>query len=336
MGTCIVITSINHPTAAVAAFARRSPGDVLVVGDAKTPGGWHCPGAAFVGLAEQESLAFRIVKLLPRNHYTRKMVGYLLAAARDVEVIVDTDDDNIPKAEWEFPGFEIACDVVAGPPGFVNVYRLFTSGRIWPRGLPLRLIDDRRPVEIGRSTRTSRVGVWQGLADGDPDVDALYRLTHREPMSFETRAPVVLAESVVSPFNSQNTAWRRELFPLLYLPAHVSFRFTDILRGLVAQPIMWSEGYRLGFTGATVDQKRNAHDLRQDFEDEIPMYVHGENVVAIVTRAIADCPDIPSKLYEAYRALVAATIVPRPELAVLSAWLRDLDGICVDRETRKT
>lgn len=231
MGTCIVITSINHPTAAVAAFARRSPGDVLVVGDAKTPGGWHCPGAAFVGLAEQESLAFRIVKLLPRNHYTRKMVGYLLAAARDVEVIVDTDDDNIPKAEWEFPGFEIACDVVAGPPGFVNVYRLFTSGRIWPRGLPLRLIDDRRPVEIGRSTRTSRVGVWQGLADGDPDVDALYRLTHREPVSFEARAPVVLAESVVSPFNSQNTAWRRELFPLLYLPAHVSFRLRTSFGG---------------------------------------------------------------------------------------------------------
>ncbi|MEI6240722.1 MAG: DUF288 domain-containing protein [Planctomycetia bacterium] len=331
MGSCIVITSINPPTAAVAAFARRSPGDVLVVGDAKTPGDWHCPGAVFVGLPEQESLAFRIVELLPCNHYTRKMVGYLLAATRDIDVIVDTDDDNIPKAEWAFPRFEIACDVVTGPAGYVNVYRLFTSGRIWPRGLPLRLIDDRRPVEIGRSTQTSRVGVWQGLADGDPDVDALYRLTHREPVSFAARAPVALAEGVVSPFNSQNTAWRRELFPLLYLPACVSFRFTDILRGLVAQPIMWSEGYRLGFTGATVDQKRNAHDLRQDFAEEIPMYVHGEKVVAVVKRAIADCPDIPSKLFEAYRGLVAAEIVPRQELAILSAWLHDLDAIRVER-----
>jgi hypothetical protein len=332
MGNCIVITSINPPTEAVAAFARRSPGNVLVVGDAKTPREWQCPGARFVSLTEQESLPFQTVELLPRNHYTRKMVGYLLAAMRDVDVIVDTDDDNIPKAEWEFPGFEIPCDVVTGPAGFVNIYRLFTSGRIWPRGLPLRLIDDPRPVELGRSTRTSRVGVWQGLADGDPDVDALYRLTHREPVSFAARAPVSLAEGVLSPFNSQNTAWRRELFPLLYLPACVSFRFTDILRGLVAQPIMWSEGYRLGFTGATVDQRRNAHDLWRDFEDEIPMYVHGEKVVAVVTRAIADCPDIPSKLSEAYRALVAAEIVPRQELAILSAWLHDLDAIRVERE----
>ena len=28
----------------------------------------------------------------------------------------------------------------------------------------------------------SRVGVWQGLADGDPDVDAIYRLTVGEPL----------------------------------------------------------------------------------------------------------------------------------------------------------
>lgn len=330
MGTSsIVITSINPPTAAVVAFAQRSPGQVIVVGDTKTPNAWHCPGAVFVGLSEQESLAFRIVECLPRNHYTRKMVGYLLAARSDVDVIVDTDDDNIPKAEWAFPSFEVACDVVTGPAGFVNIYRLFTSDRIWPRGLPLRLIDDRRPVEVDGSTRISRVGVWQGLADGDPDVDALYRLTRCEPVSFAVRAPVVLAEGVVSPFNSQNTAWRRELFPLLYLPAHVSFRFTDILRGLVAQPIMWSEGYRLGFTGATVDQARNAHDLWHDFKDEVPMYVHGEKVVAVVTRAIADCPDIPSKLSAAYRALVAAAIVPRQELTVLSAWLHDIDGIGV-------
>ena len=54
MGHCIVITSINPPTGAVAAFARRSPENVLVVGDAKTPREWQCPGAAFVSLPEQE------------------------------------------------------------------------------------------------------------------------------------------------------------------------------------------------------------------------------------------------------------------------------------------
>ena len=41
----------------------------------------------------------------------------------------------------------------------------------------------------------------------------------------------------------------------MYLPTFVTFRFTDILRSYVAQPIMWNAGYRLGFTNATVTQK---------------------------------------------------------------------------------
>ena len=37
-----------------------------------------------------------------------------------------------------------------------------------------------------------------------------------------------------SPFNSQNTIWFKEIFPLLYLPVSCSMRATDIIRGLVA------------------------------------------------------------------------------------------------------
>ena len=59
---------------------------------------------------------------------------------------------------------------------------------------------------------------------------------------------MVLGTGTMSPFNTQNTLIRKELFALLYLPTYVTFRFTDILRGLVAQPIMWAAGYALGFT----------------------------------------------------------------------------------------
>ena len=51
----------------------------------------------------------------------------------------------------------------------------------------------------------------------------------------------------------------------MYLPAFVSFRFTDILRGYVAQRIMWDYGLRLGFLPPNVFQKRNEHDLMADF-----------------------------------------------------------------------
>ena len=63
----------------------------------------------------------------------------------------------------------------------------------------------------------------------DPDVDAVYRLTRKTPLFFDRAAePVVLASDTWTPFNSQNTLFYREAFPLLYLPCHVSFRMTDI------------------------------------------------------------------------------------------------------------
>ena len=117
------------------------------------------------------------------------------------------------------------------------------------------------------------VGIWQGLTDGDPDVIAVFRMTNGKLCFFKHREPVVLRQHTATPFNSQNTLIRKELFPLLYLPATVSFRFTDILRGLVAQPIMWLYGYHLGFIEVTVTQKRNVHNYFNDFLAKVHIFV---------------------------------------------------------------
>jgi hypothetical protein len=113
----------------------------------------------------------------------------------------------------------------------------------------------------------------------------------------------------------------------MYLPAHVTFRFTDILRGLIAQPIMWLYNYQLGFTNATVIQKRNPHDYFKDFISEIPMYQHCENVVGIVESAINKDKSICDNLYEAYRALHKAGIVNEKEFSILDAWLKDVTNL---------
>ena len=161
--------------------------------------------------------------------------------------------------------------------GWVNIYHHFSDQPIWPRGLPLRNINDSRDkLQWQKEKINQRIGIWQGLADEDPDVDAIYRLTSNTPCIFQKKEPVVLEKGTVCPFNSQNTAIQKELFPLLFLPSFVTFRFTDILRGIIAQPILWQHDYRLGFTEATVVQKRNEHDYFKDFESEVPMYLHTE------------------------------------------------------------
>lgn len=324
MNQAIVITSIFDPSEAVKAYAAIPDVRLIVVGDQKTPPNWTCDGADYLSIIDQAAFAPELSKAIPFDHYSRKMIGYLTALKSGAEIIIDTDDDNLPKPNWGFPKYEGAFEQIDVGRGFVNVYQWFTNSNIWPRGLPLDLIStDFRP-KAQTKLGNFRVGVWQGLADGDPDVDAVYRLTSDQLCCFDDRTPVVLANGTVSPFNSQNTAIIRPLFPLLYLPAHVTFRFTDILRGLVAQPLMWLHGYSLGFTRATVIQERNPHDYMQDFISEFPMYLHCRDVVDIVSDAISESSSLVDNLHKAYSALLAREIVVAEEMHTLDAWLSEL------------
>ena len=327
MKKAIVITSIFEPTEAVKRFAALKDYSLIVVGDKKSPAGWKHENVIYISVDDQQAMDFELVKILPYNHYCRKMLGYLKAIETGAEVIVDTDDDNIPMEEWSFPSFEGKSDLLCGTKGFINIYQLFTKKKIWPRGLPLNLISKNFELEKFVKEADVKVGIWQGLADEDPDVDAIYRLTSDEPCYFEKRAPVVLDKAIISPFNTQNTLIRKELFALMYLPTYVTFRFTDILRGLVAQPIMWLYDYHLGFTDATVVQKRNPHDYMKDFISEIPMYEYCERVIELVTGAIIPSESIETNLYNAYLALHKENIVCDKEMLTLKAWLNDIQKL---------
>lgn len=318
-----VITSIQYPTKAVVAFANIANNNVIVVGDKKSPPHWACDEVQYISVKEQDDAAYALGRCLPYNHYSRKMFGYLEAIKNGADIIIDTDDDNIPKEDWSFPLFDGEYNVIQENKGYINIYGLYTSHKIWPRGLPLRYINQPAVDKNEVSSKNIKVGVWQGLADGDPDVDAIYRLTNNEACYFEEKRCYVLGKDTITPYNSQNTATRRALFPLLYLPAHVSFRFTDILRGLIAQPIMWLYDYHLGYTGATVTQERNLHDFQQDFELEVPMYLHSERIVALVADCISRQRSLEDNLLEAYQALCRAGIVCRNEIKTLEAWLAD-------------
>jgi hypothetical protein len=322
----VVVTSISPPTAAVRCFAERSPGRLIVVGDRKTPAGWTLAQTEYLAPDAQVARGGALAGLLPWNHYCRKMLGYLRAAERGAEVIFDTDDDNFPTPDWQIPAFAGIFATTREGLGFVNIYRAFSDAHIWPRGFPLRSILDPKVVLARESITTApaTVGIWQMLADGDPDVDAIYRLVDNRRQFFQDREPLVLGAGTLCPFNSQATAFRQPLFPLLYLPTSVTFRFTDILRGLVAQPILWAAGYSLGFTKAMVVQERNPHDFLKDFESELPGYLHAERVPEIVAAVIRREASVAENLVAAYAALQRAGIVGAEEPRILAAWLEDL------------
>ncbi len=326
MSKRIVITTIYPPTAAVEGYAGIEGWTLTCVGDRKTPQEWSCDGAEYLAPEWQSASGFSLAGVLPWDHYSRKMVGYLRAIELGASVIVDADDDNVPAEPWNgFPSFEGSYASTPGSLGFVNGYQLFTDSLVWPRGLPLdRVLSGPRLVREDLADSACSVGVWQALANGDPDVDAIFRLVIGQPVTFGDAPPVVFESGTLCPFNSQNTAFRRECFPLLYLPTRVSFRYTDILRGVVAQPIMWATGLRLGMAAATVTQERNPHDLMRDFDSEVPMYLTVSEAARIATAASDPRRSITENLVGVYHALADHGIVPPEELVSLDAWVTDL------------
>lgn len=318
----IVFTTIQQPTPGVKAWCALKDWKVIGIGDRKTPLPWVQENCIFLTDGQQEKEQNAFIKALPWNHYTRKMVGYAWAMTLGADVIVDVDDDNIPKEDWSLLPFD-GRYLVTNKGEFVNVYTFFTAAPIWPRGFPLRRVLQESATTL--DPKDAKIGVWQMLVDKDPDVDAIHRLTWRWGDSyFDNRPPVVLGFGSTCPFNSQSTAWRKELFPLLYLPS-VNFRFTDILRSLVAQPIMWQLGYHVGFTGPTVVQERNLHDPLADFESEIPMYLHSERIPAIVEEATKSEKTIFDKLWAAYVALLNEKIVDQKEMQRLGLWIKEFE-----------
>ncbi len=321
MDKFIVITSIFEPSEAVRRFACVDGWQLVVVADKKTPPDWCHENAVFLSVPDQLEMGYPLVKNLSWNHYARKMLGYLYAMQQGAEMIADEDDDNLPLPRWGKVALDGVLDTLTQP-GFVNIYRFFTDEFIWPRGFPMDELQ--APVPTGMVRKRSRVGIWQFLADEDPDVDAVYRMLFNKPVTFRDREPIVLDEGVYCPFNSQNTLILKDAFAALYLPAFVTFRFTDILRGVVAQPLLWAAGLRLGFGPATAVQLRNPHDYLKDFESEIPAYLQSRKAAYLAADAVRADRPMTENLLAVYESLAEHGIVPRQEVELCQAWVDSL------------
>lgn len=317
---CVVITTINVKSRGIIAYESVKNLNILLIGDKKTPLLTNSNNSIFYAVDAQEELGLSIASKLPYNHYARKNIGYLLAMRQGASIIYDTDDDNFPLDNWYIPDFfsdkNIKTDSL-----YFNIYKYFTDKKVWPRGLPLNYVNKDTEFSI-QTFHHEKIGIWQGLANGDPDVDAIYRLTNNESVIFNDDDAVSLLPHHYCPFNSQNTFWKSEFFILLYLPATTSFRFTDILRGYIAQRLLWEQNNCLGFMKATVFQDRNKHDYMKDFEEEIVVYMQVEKVVSIL-ETITLTGTLANKLRSIYEELCKMSIVESSELELLDLWIYD-------------
>lgn len=342
MSKSLIITSIandQHPVLNQFAKDCEQQGtSFIVIGDTKSPSTFNLAGCDFWSVDRQLTMPFELAAITPTRHYSRKNLGYLLAIKNGSTEIVETDDDNYPKAGfWDKKNREVKSHLFENT-GWVNVYRYFTKNFIWPRGFPLEELQRTQTALADLKNISVNCPIQQGLADENPDVDAIYRLTYPLPLNFEIKARLALGKNAWSPFNSQNTFWFREAFALMYLPSYCSFRMTDIWRSYVAQRIAWECGWSILYHEPTVWQERNDHNLMKDFEDEISGYSNNLRICEELQKLTLKQgqENITDNLVTCYQKLIDIGVIGKEEMPLLKAWIKDISMLLQPKSAKST
>ena len=328
----LIITSIASPNddlkkCASECLARHV--HFIVIGDSKSPSTFELEGCDFYSLDRQKKLPFSLCSILPEKKYSRKNIGYLIAMAAGYDVLSETDDDNFPRSDFWKP-FKIKLNSYhIEDKGWINVYSYFTDLKIWPRAFPLEYVHKESPSMSEFKFKEIICPVQQGLADENPDVDAVFRLVKILPLNFKRAPSIALGKNTWCPFNSQNTRWFKPAFPLLYLPTYCSFRMTDIWRSFIAQRIFWTNDWDLLFHKPTVYQKRNEHNILTDFSEEISGYLNNNKIVETLEKLQLKkgTENLHYNLKMCYEAIINLGLIEERELELLDAWFYDINNL---------
>ena len=287
-----------------------------------------------MSVEKQKSLGYRIHDLLPYKSYARKNIGYLYAIQHGAKIIYETDDDNSPTSgKITFYQQETGDFLVYKTDSIlVNPYEHFGQSTIWPRGYPLDHIAD-PPSHKFVKCQGVDTSIQQGVVNGDPDVDAIFRLTRKDKnidlkVEFDPDAqPVVLPPRTMAPFNSQNTLFLSKALWAMLIPTTVTFRVCDIWRGYWAQRLLWDIGSHLSFFPPNAVQYRNAHNYLIDFIDEKLLYHDSGRLVDFLDNWKSEKPDFFSRVLDLSVAMVHQGFWEINDAIITEAWLTDLVSI---------
>eukprot|EP01065_Artemidia_motanka_P022898 TRINITY_DN2715_c0_g1_i13.p1 TRINITY_DN2715_c0_g1~~TRINITY_DN2715_c0_g1_i13.p1 ORF type:complete len:506 (+),score=117.52 TRINITY_DN2715_c0_g1_i13:63-1580(+) len=340
-----VTTTIFPPTDLISQLSGLKGWCTVVAGDKKGPpqDSYSLPNVVFLDAKAQEMLPYSLFPKLKWNHFSRKNIGFVFALAHGAQWVFDCDDDNPLKLDeagkplpppTEYDSAAVGMQVVDKTHPLWNPYPLWnTTQFMWPRGFPLdliRLADTQRGPASGQTVPASQVAVLQSLADNDPDVDAIYRLTRPLSHYFAPQpSAVALPVGVMAPYNAQACLFRTDALWSLLLPVTVHGRVSDIWRSYFTQRILWWAGLRIAFAAPFVTQYRNAHNYLADFQSEGPLYLQSGEVVR---RLISWTPsqgaeDVADAMEELIIDMYEHNIVEVGDIHATQAWIEDLTNI---------
>ena len=323
-----VVTTINAPTLAIHSVINQPKFCVVIVADLKTPTKEYFELESekihFLSVQKQEDMGeMEIVNELPWNHFGRKNIGYLYAIQHGATVVFDFDDDNVLISD--IPSITPQSWLVADNSGVFNPYPMFVhlNDVAWPRGFPLTQIQNastwKEPTLI---TDNASIGVVQSLANHDPDMDAIWRLTRKLPLNFDEKKRVLLSSGTFCSYNAQATL-HYALWGMM-LPVSVHGRVSDIWRSYIMQRLMHDVGQVVGFVSPFVKQVRNAHNYQGDFMSERPLYEKAEALVKMLAQWKGRSQKFEERFVELFVELYERDFIEIKDVYLAQKWVRSL------------
>ena len=254
---------------------------------------------------------------------------YLQHGAR---YIYETDDDNILLDDLR--GFYIdatvsRCLMPSTSNLTFNPYPHFGQATVWPRGYPLENVGQDTAFDY-QLRAVPQASIRQAVANGDPDVDAVFRLTRRHQsdhgkVMFDSAAPrIVIPRGTFVPFNSQDTLFTEDVLWALVLPATLSDRACDIYRSYWAQALLWLVDGHLGFYPPNVLHLRNIHNFLKDLAQETDMYQDMGRLVKFLHSWECNAPSLFPCMIRLADDMALNKFWLKRDADVISAWVADL------------
>ena len=320
---CVIITTINKPTETILKHIQNTEYDVIIVGDNKTPNDYKNLNCIYIDIPSQKKLFPELCELLPYNHYCRKNLGYLYAIKKGYKIIYETDDDNIPYDNFDnILQYNNIQMITEQNNVWINIFKYFTNNAyIWPRGFPISLLKNKPNYLIQDTDKIP--SIINGLVNNDPDVDALFRIicNHQSSIQWNKNECILINNINVCVFNTQNTFWLNpELFISLLIPCSVSFRYCDILRGIINNIILKKTNNYMMYSSPNVIQNRNEHDLMSDFKSEYEMYIHNEKILNFIENDIGNITSVKELLFLIYNNLLVNNVITQKDIDILNKW----------------
>jgi hypothetical protein len=278
----IVTTTINIPTLATLRFcdiAKEKDWTFVIVGDTKTPHNLYQKlendNVVYLTPDQQEKLYPKLSETIGWRSIQRRNIGFVYAYDQGADIVATIDFEH-----KEFTVFD--------PISPTN------HNDLWHRGYPIEMVPGKNNIEYkGKGIR--KVLIQADFWDGDPDIDALCRLSKMPICKFDEFKP--FGSPDIAPFNSQNTFLAREVLPYYAVLPHAG-RMDDIWGAYIVQHYFPRS---VVYNKATVYQDRNEQDLVTNLENEVIGYRGTLNLINDLENYYNHLPEASQKFWDVYR-----------------------------------